>query len=170
MPSECFKNSCSSSKIRADTHYLSAIDCIEHSCSSLLSSCAGMCPFMLCTLSPSSSKGRLNLFKAGKVRGKMTWPWLSWKLFLLVCPWWPGCTKPLTSVEAEKALVAYDLLETVNAVLVHQLFHEGTWRTLVLHAGLHQVDGVHGSGTHRCRERKCVLNYVRYGIIRLFKE
>lgn len=113
-------------------------------------------PFHALHIVPSSSKGRLNLFKAGKVRGKMTCPWLSWKRFLLVRPWWPGRAEPLTSVETEEALVAHDLLEAVKAVLVHQLIHEGTWRTLVLHAGLHQVDGVHGGGTHGCHERKFV--------------
>lgn len=52
----------------------------------------------------------------------------------------------LTSVEAEEALVAEDLLGAVEAVLVHQLPDQGAGGALVLHAGLDQVDGVDGSG------------------------
>lgn len=52
----------------------------------------------------------------------------------------------LTSVESKEALVAQHLLCTVEAALVHQLPHEGARGALVLHAGLHQVDGIHSCG------------------------
>lgn len=65
---ERFKNS----KSGADTHYLSGIDFVEHSCSSLLSSCAGMCPFMLCTLSPEAAK--VALISSKQVRSEGRWP------------------------------------------------------------------------------------------------
>lgn len=41
-----------------------------------------------------------------------------------------------TSVEAEEALVAKHLLCTVEAVLIHQLSHKGSSRSLVLHTSL----------------------------------
>lgn len=53
----------------------------------------------------------------------------------------------ITSVESEEALVAEHLLCTVEAVLVHQFPHEGAGGALVLHARLHQVDGVDSRGT-----------------------
>lgn len=52
----------------------------------------------------------------------------------------------VTSVEPEEALVAENLLGAVEAVLVHQLPYEGARGALVLHARLHQVDGVDGGG------------------------
>lgn len=52
------------------------------------------------------------------------------------------CDKICTSVESEEALVAEHLLCTVEAVLVHQLSNKGARGALVLHARLHQVDGV----------------------------
>lgn len=55
-----------------------------------------------------------------------------------------------TSIEAEEALVAKHLLSTVEAVLIHQLSHKGSSGPLVLHAGLHQVDGVHSRGSRGC--------------------
>lgn len=42
-----------------------------------------------------------------------------------------------TSVEAEEALIAKHLLCTVEAVLIHQLSHEGSCGSLVLHTSLH---------------------------------
>lgn len=51
----------------------------------------------------------------------------------------PAC---LTSVEAEETLVAKHLLGTIEAVLVHQLSDKGPRGPLVLHTGLHQVNGV----------------------------
>lgn len=56
----------------------------------------------------------------------------------------------LTSVEAEEALVAEDLLGAVEAVLVHQLPDQRAGGALVLHARLDQVDGVDGSGPGGC--------------------
>jgi len=63
----------------------------------------------------------------------------------------PGGACP-TPVEAGEALVAQHLLGAVEAVLVHELAHEGARGTLVLHAGLHQVDGVHSRGARGCAE------------------
>lgn len=53
----------------------------------------------------------------------------------------------VTSVESKEALVAEHFLCTVEAVLVHQFSHEGAGGALVLHARLHQVDGVDSRGT-----------------------
>lgn len=52
-----------------------------------------------------------------------------------------------TSVEAKEAFVAQHLLGTVKAVLVHELSYEGAGGALVLHTGLHQVNGVHSRRT-----------------------
>lgn len=48
----------------------------------------------------------------------------------------------LTSVEAEETLVAKHLLGAIEAILVHQLSDKGPRGPLVLHTGLHQVNGV----------------------------
>lgn len=61
-----------------------------------------------------------------------------------------GALSGPTSIEAEEALVAKHLLSTIEAVLIHQLSDKGSSGPLVLHAGLHQVDGVHS-----CRSRRC---------------
>lgn len=53
-----------------------------------------------------------------------------------------GAHDRITSVESEEALVAEHLLCAVEAVLVHQLSNKGARGALVLHARLHQVDGV----------------------------
>lgn len=53
----------------------------------------------------------------------------------------------VTSVESKEAFVTQHLLRTVEAVLVHQLSYKGACGALVLHARLHQVDGVHSRGT-----------------------
>lgn len=59
----------------------------------------------------------------------------------------------LTSIEAEEALIAKHLLGTVKAVLVHQFSDEGSGGPLVLHAGLHQVDGVDRRRARSCDKR-----------------
>lgn len=59
---------------------------------------------------------------------------------------WFCVREGVTSVEPEEALVAENLLCAVEAVLVHQLSYEGARGALVLHARLHQVDGVDGCG------------------------
>lgn len=59
----------------------------------------------------------------------------------------------LTSVKSKEAFVAHHLLETVKAVLVHELFHQGAAAPLVLHARLHQINGVHRCGTNSYREQ-----------------
>lgn len=64
----------------------------------------------------------------------------------------------LTSVKAEDTLVAHHLLEAVDAVLVHELSHQGATAPLVLHTCLHQIDGVHCCGTDSYRERKKKLD------------
>lgn len=66
----------------------------------------------------------------------------------------------LTSVKAKDALIAHHLLEAVEAVLVHELSHQGAAAPLVLHACLHQIDGVHCCSTDSYRERK--KNLFRY--------
>lgn len=62
----------------------------------------------------------------------------------------------VTSVKSEEALVTEDFLCTVEAVLVHEFSHEGTRGALVLHARLHQVDGVHSCGSGRYGEHTVV--------------
>lgn len=52
------------------------------------------------------------------------------------------CDEICTSVESKEALVTEHLLCAVKAVLVHQLSNKGSCGALVLHARLHQVDGV----------------------------
>lgn len=61
-----------------------------------------------------------------------------------------GALSGPTSVEAEEALVAKHLLGAVEAVLIHQLPDKGSSGPLVLHAGLHQVDGVHSRCSRGC--------------------
>ena len=54
-------------------------------------------------------------------------------------------------VQATETLVADDLLEAVQAVLVKLLADHGA--TLVLHAGLDQVNGIHHKGTESSSDR-----------------
>lgn len=56
-----------------------------------------------------------------------------------------------TRVQTAETLVADDLLEAVDTVLVELLTDNGA--TLVLHAGLHQINGVHHEGTEGTSDR-----------------
>lgn len=58
----------------------------------------------------------------------------------------------LTSVKAGETLVVHHLLESVNAVLVHQLFHLGSTALMALHVCLLQINGAHCCGTNSYRE------------------
>lgn len=54
----------------------------------------------------------------------------------------------LTPIESKEALVTQDFLKTVKAVFVHQLPDNRARAPLVLHPGLHQIDGIHRCGPH----------------------
>lgn len=70
------------------------------------------------------------------------------------------CLYILTSVKTEEAFIAHHLLEAVKAILVHELFHQGATAPLVLHACLHQINGVHCCGTNGYREiKKCLIRF-----------
>ena len=68
------------------------------------------------------------------------------------------CLSILTSVKAEGALVADHLLKAVEAALVHEFSHQRAAAPLVLHACLHQVDGIHGCGTHSYQKKTTPKN------------
>ena len=53
------------------------------------------------------------------------------------------------SVETEESLVLDHLPETVEAVPIHHLVHRRR-QTLVLHSGLHKVDGIHRRRSNSC--------------------
>ena len=63
-----------------------------------------------------------------------------------------------TRVQTTEAFVADDLLEAIDAVLVKLLTNHGA--TLVLHASLHQIDGVHHEGTE-CTSNRSEREVVR---------
>lgn len=65
------------------------------------------------------------------------------------------CDETCTSVESKDALVTQHLLRAVEAVLVHQLSHKGACGALVLHARLHQVDGVDSRSARGCKTQAC---------------
>lgn len=54
----------------------------------------------------------------------------------------------LTSVKAKKALVAQNLLKTIETVFVHQLSYHRASGALVLHASLYQVNRIHSGSSH----------------------